>query len=70
MNLLQNNRILVVDDNPAIHSDFKKILHEGAAEAGHLDSAEAILFGDANRATARFSLRTRFRPCRAATGSP
>jgi len=43
---MQNNRILVVDDNPAIHSDFKKILQEGAKEARHLDSAEAILFGD------------------------
>ena len=53
MNLLQNNRILVVDDNPAIHSDFKKILHEGAAEAGHLDSAEAILFGDAKQSNGK-----------------
>jgi PAS domain S-box-containing protein len=43
---MQNNRILVVDDNPAIHTDFKKILHEGANGAEHLDSAEAILFGD------------------------
>jgi two-component system, cell cycle sensor histidine kinase and response regulator CckA len=48
MNLMQNNRILVVDDNPAIHTDFKKILQ--AASGGgskHLDSAEAILFGEA-----------------------
>jgi len=43
---MQNNRILVVDDNPAIHADFKKILHEGASHSAHLDSAEAILFGD------------------------
>jgi PAS domain S-box-containing protein len=46
MNLMQNNRILVVDDNPAIHTDFKKILHESANRSEHLDSAEAILFGD------------------------
>jgi PAS domain S-box-containing protein len=46
MSLMQNNRILVVDDNPAIHADFKKILHEGASHSAHLDSAEAILFGD------------------------
>ncbi|HEX4084755.1 MAG TPA: response regulator [Chthoniobacteraceae bacterium] len=48
MSLMQNNRILVVDDNPAIHKDFKKILHEGANRSDHLDSAEAILFGDIN----------------------
>jgi DNA-binding NtrC family response regulator len=47
MNELQNNRILVVDDNPAIHTDFKKILQEGLSGAQHLESAEAILFGDA-----------------------
>jgi PAS domain S-box-containing protein len=46
MNLMQNNRILVVDDNPAIHTDFKKILHENASRAEGLESAEAILFGD------------------------
>jgi PAS domain S-box-containing protein len=46
MNLMQNNRILVVDDNPAIHTDFKKILRESATRSEQLDSAEAILFGD------------------------
>jgi two-component system cell cycle sensor histidine kinase/response regulator CckA len=46
MNLLQNNRILVVDDNPAIHTDFKKILLDSARNGEHLDSAEALLFGD------------------------
>ncbi|MGA3170186.1 MAG: response regulator [Chthoniobacteraceae bacterium] len=46
MSLLQNNRILVVDDNLAIHADFKKILHGGAGHSEQLDSAEAILFGD------------------------
>ena len=48
MNELQNNRILVVDDNPAIHTDFKKILQEGLNGGQHLESAEAILFGDAS----------------------
>ena len=48
MNLMQNNRILVVDDNPAIHTDFNKILHEGGNRTGHLETAEAILFGDVN----------------------
>ena len=46
MNLMQNNRVLVVDDNPAIHTDFRKILRHAATRSEHLDSAEAILFGD------------------------
>jgi CheY-like chemotaxis protein len=39
------NRILVIDDNPAIHDDFRKIL--GAATGGVTDisAAEAALFG-------------------------
>ena len=43
----QNNRILIIDDNPAIHEDFRKIL--GPADATltkELDAAEALLFGD------------------------
>jgi PAS domain S-box-containing protein len=54
MNLIQNNRILVVDDNPAIHTDFNKILREGADRGQHLDSAEAILFGDTRRGPCEF----------------
>jgi PAS domain S-box-containing protein len=46
MNVMQNNRILLVDDNPSIHTDFNKILQEGIEKSEHLDSAEAILFGD------------------------
>jgi len=49
-----NNRILVVDDNPAIHSDFKKILLDGARNGEHLDSAEAILFGDVKAGPSEF----------------
>ncbi len=41
----KNRRILVIDDNRAIHDDFKKILQpEGAGNA--LSQAEAELFGD------------------------
>jgi PAS domain-containing protein len=54
MNLMQNNRILVVDDNPAIHTDFNKILHVGPSRAEHLDSAEAILFGDVKNGPGAF----------------
>jgi CheY-like chemotaxis protein len=43
--LLNHRRILVVDDNQAIHDDFRKIL---AAEsgAGALDDDESALFGE------------------------
>jgi len=54
MNLMQNNRILVVDDNPAIHTDFKKILLDGARNGGHLADAEAILFGDLKEGPGEF----------------
>jgi two-component system, cell cycle sensor histidine kinase and response regulator CckA len=39
----ENNRILLVDDNSAIHEDFKKILLNHGRNAA-LDAAEAILF--------------------------
>jgi PAS domain S-box-containing protein len=59
MSLMQNNRILVVDDNPAIHADFKKILLESANRNDQrLESAEAVLFGDV---TARPSELQHFR---------
>lgn len=40
-----NRRILVIDDNHAIHDDFRKILGEPDAEDAALDEAEARLFG-------------------------
>ncbi|HKS36895.1 MAG TPA: response regulator [Verrucomicrobiae bacterium] len=42
-----NRRILVIDDNRAIHADFRKILVGTAETRGGLDQAEAVLFGDA-----------------------
>jgi signal transduction histidine kinase len=39
-----NRRILIVDDNRAIHADFRKILCPPAGNAG-LEAAEAELFG-------------------------
>lgn len=38
-------RILVVDDNPAIHDDFKKILSPSTGPTPRLDSLERELFG-------------------------
>ena len=38
-------RILVIDDNPAIHEDFRKILCADRTSASKLESAESVLFG-------------------------
>lgn len=52
-------RILIVDDNPAIHRDFDKILGAGGEPAAELASVESLLFGDAPanaRERARYAL--------------
>lgn len=41
----KNQRILVVDDNPAIHDDFRKIFRADQ-DADLIDAAEAALFGE------------------------
>ncbi|HWH84128.1 MAG TPA: EAL domain-containing protein [Burkholderiaceae bacterium] len=41
-----NRRILLVDDMPAIHADFHKILRPEGTSAAALDGFEAALFGD------------------------
>ncbi len=38
-------RLLIVDDNRAIHDDFRKILCHGAPQSAEFDAAEAALFG-------------------------
>ncbi len=43
-NVEKNHRILVVDDNEAIHEDFRKILGGASAEA-EFDAEEAEVFG-------------------------
>jgi signal transduction histidine kinase/DNA-binding LytR/AlgR family response regulator len=45
MSTLPNRRILVVDDTPAIHEDFRKILQPDTRQASELDAAAAALFG-------------------------
>lgn len=42
------HRILVIDDNPAIHEDFCKILSRAAPEIDGLNGEEALLFGASN----------------------
>lgn len=41
-----NRRILVIDDNPAIHEDFRKILSAGLVSAAALSESERALFGE------------------------
>ena len=42
-----NHRILIVDDNAAIHEDFRKILAPEAADSQAIDDLESLMFGDA-----------------------
>jgi CheY-like chemotaxis protein len=46
---IKNHRVLVIDDNDAIHADFKKIIGRQAAGENdeELSQAAAALFGDA-----------------------
>jgi signal transduction histidine kinase/response regulator of citrate/malate metabolism/HPt (histidine-containing phosphotransfer) domain-containing protein len=46
-----NRRILVIDDNPAIHEDFRKILSLERERSGRLDKFEATLFSDSEAAS-------------------
>jgi signal transduction histidine kinase/DNA-binding response OmpR family regulator/HPt (histidine-containing phosphotransfer) domain-containing protein len=41
----KNRRVLIVDDNRAIHEDFRKILSPPTAAADALDASEDALFG-------------------------
>jgi diguanylate cyclase (GGDEF)-like protein len=43
-------RILVVDDNVAIHEDFRKVLAQGPGAEADLSRVESLLFGDAPEA--------------------
>ena len=46
MNPTQNRRILLVDDMPTIHEDFRKILLPPSAAKSALEAAKAALFDD------------------------
>lgn len=48
-----NRRILVIDDNPGIHEDFRKILGAGRMSASAVSDIEAALLGEASRPAAR-----------------
>lgn len=42
----KNRRVLVIDDNPSIHEDFRKILCPDNTTQVALDATEAAVFGD------------------------
>ena len=50
-------RILVIDDNPAIHEDFRKILGGSASSSSKLDAVEAALFGPTAAVAGRLEFR-------------
>src|SRR5260221_11682682 len=58
----KNRRVLIVDDNRAIHDDFRKILTTGGGGAKGLDEAEAALFSETSVKvrSARFELESAF----------
>ena len=62
-NIPAANRILIIDDNRAIHADFRKILVPQTASDAVLRKAEALVFGAAGRHQRRFrgDLPDRFR---------
>src|ERR1700694_3534219 len=49
----RNRRILVIDDNRAIHDDFRKIFEPGLASAQPLAQSGTALFGDATMSIPR-----------------
>ena len=53
-----NRRILIIDDTPAIHEDFRKVLADQGGDIGGLNAMEAALFGEvaAHPATESFDI--------------
>jgi PAS domain S-box-containing protein len=49
-------RILIVDDNPSIHEDFRKILGAKTADQTRLEDVESALFGDERKTSVSDSL--------------
>jgi two-component system, sensor histidine kinase and response regulator len=56
--MMKNRRVLIIDDNPAIHEDFRKIFGANALRSSELDAAEAVLFGDKKSRNGAFTFET------------
>lgn len=54
----ENQRILIIDDNPAIHEDFRKVLTGSSDSEREVDAVAAMLFGSSPGAveSKRFAL--------------
>ena len=52
MNSMSNRRILLIDDTPAIHEDFRKILTPEDESNTDLQDMESALFGEAPKPVA------------------
>jgi diguanylate cyclase (GGDEF)-like protein/PAS domain S-box-containing protein len=58
---LENRRILLVDDMPAIHDNFRKILAPPSAATTALETDEAVLFGPTTRtASVHFAVESAY----------
>ncbi len=56
-----NHRVLVVDDNPAIHEDISKVLAGSTRDGGELDDLRAELFGvEAPRPVSSFQITSAY----------
>jgi len=55
-----NRRILVIDDNRAIHDDFRKIFEPGLASAQPLAESGTALFGDSTLSVPRLLFQVDF----------
>ena len=60
--VLFNRRILIIDDNPAIHDDFRKILTAGDSSASIIDQEAEALLGESklNSCAPVFELESAF----------
>lgn len=57
MNDLRNRRILLIDDNPAIHDDFRKILMPGDSSGSSIDQEAEELFGGGKTESCAFGFK-------------
>ena len=46
MSSLSNRRVLLIDDMPSIHEDFRKVLSPVRPQTAELDEMETLLFGN------------------------
>ncbi len=63
-------RVLVVDDNPSIHTDFRKILCPGSTARKNLETLEASLFGPKRSVSSASLVPSESRTVSQGTGRP